>query len=60
MFARSWIDPVDHAGNARFAAAMAVLACAASACAYSPTTSAVSDGLRLTDALAPVTHSPPM
>ena len=39
MFARSWIEPIDHAGNAAFAAAIAAFACAASACAYSPMTS---------------------
>ncbi len=60
MLARSWIEPVDHAGNAFFAAATAVRACSASACAYSPITSLVSEGLRFGVAEAPATHSPAM
>ncbi len=51
---------LDHAGNAACAAMTAASAWAASACAYSPTTSLVSEGLTLRETLAPSTHSPAM
>ena len=60
LFARSWIEPMDQAGNAFAAAAIACLACSASACAYSPMTSARFDGLRLGVAETPEIHSPEM
>ncbi len=60
MFARSWMTPCAHPGNACFALAIASRACAASACAYSPMTSLTSDGFRLSVVVAPATHSPAM
>ena len=56
--ARSWRLPRAHAGAAATAAAMARLACAASARAYSPTTSSRLEGFRFRLVSAPDTHSP--
>ena len=54
------IDPIDQAGNARFAASIAAIVCALSASAYSPMTSPRSDGFRLDVHDDPATHSPLM
>jgi hypothetical protein len=45
--ARVWMPLVDQAGKALRAACTAASSCAASACAYSPITSAKLEGLRL-------------
>src|SRR5271165_7223300 len=49
-----------QAGKAAWAASIAAPVCAASACAYSPTTSFVSDGLMSRVTPAPSTQSPAM
>src|SRR6185503_4414868 len=56
--ARSWRLPRAHAGAAATAAAMARLACAASARVYSPTTSSRFEGFRFRLVSTPDTHSP--
>ncbi len=60
MSARACVLNEDHAGNAARAAAIARSVWAASACAYSPMTSEVSDGLMLRVTVAPAIHSPAM
>ena len=58
MSARSWTFPRAQAGAAAPAAAMAWRACAASARAYSPTTSSRFEGFRFRLVSTPDTHSP--
>ena len=60
MSARCWMLAAAHFGNAARAASIAVAACAASARAYSPTMSAVLDGLTSGAASPPRSHSPLM
>ena len=57
---RAWMPAVAQAGKAAWAACTAASSCAASACAYSPITSAVFDGLMFGLVRMPASHSPPM